>query len=362
MFRNVAIVEVCGHLRIVRDADLRAPGLSPSPQGPGDCESPALRATSIEFARRASVPGRVASVMDGLLRDRNVLVMGIANEHSIAWAVAVAVLQAGGRVALSYQAPRLRQRLERLLRTLEPEQAAGVPLIECDVSDDDAVAAAMTELAATMPQLHGLVHSIAWAPAEDLQGSFASTTRAGFAAANDVAYSLVAVAREARRLFVEGSSIVTMTYAGSQRAMPNYNVMGPAKASLEACVRYLAVDLGPAGVRVNGRRPHPHRRRPHHQGLRQHAGSAATTHAAAAQRRCRRGRRRDHLLAERSGPRRDRRDPPRGRRRARCHLTARGSRGLPPCGCATRPSEGAERRQRVRPYQGTGPAGLSCGV
>ena len=155
-------------------------------------------------------------------------------------------------MALSYQAPRLRQRLERLLRTLEPQQAAAVPLIECDVSDDAAVAAAVTQLAAAMPQLHGLVHSIAWAPAEDLQGSFASTTRAGFAAANDVsAYSLVAVAREAQRLFVAGSSIVTMTYAGSRRAMPNYNVMGPAKASLEACVRYLAVDLGPAGVRVN---------------------------------------------------------------------------------------------------------------
>jgi enoyl-[acyl-carrier protein] reductase I len=188
----------------------------------------------------------------GLLLDRNVLVMGVANEHSIAWAVARAVLRAGGRVALSYQAPRLRQRLVRLLATLPPEQSASVPLIECDVSDDDAVAAAFTELAAAMPQLHGLVHSIAWAPAEDLQGSFVTTTRAGFAAASDVsAYSLVAVAREARRLLVEGSSIVTMTYAGSRRVLPNYNVMGPAKASLEACVRYLAADLGPAGVRVN---------------------------------------------------------------------------------------------------------------
>ena len=190
--------------------------------------------------------------MDGLLRDRNVLVMGVANEHSIAWAVTLAVLRAGGRVALSYQAPRLRQRLERLLGALEPRQAAAVPLIECDVSDDAAVAAAVTELAAAMPRLHGLVHSIAWAPAEDLQGGFASTSRAGFAAANDVsAYSLIAVAREAQRLFVKGASLVTMTYAGSRRVLPNYNVMGPAKASLEACVRYLAADLGPAGVRVN---------------------------------------------------------------------------------------------------------------
>jgi enoyl-[acyl-carrier protein] reductase I len=190
--------------------------------------------------------------MDGLLKDKNVLVMGVANEHSIAWAVARAVLAAGGSVALSYQAPRLRQRLARLLGTLTEEQAAGVPLIECDVSDDAAVTAAIAELAAVMPRLHGLVHSIAWAPAEDLQGSFVTTTRAGFASANDVsAYSLVAVAREARHLFVEGSSVVTMTYAGSRRVLPNYNVMGPAKASLEACVRYLAADLGPAGVRVN---------------------------------------------------------------------------------------------------------------
>ena len=190
--------------------------------------------------------------MDGLLTDKNVLVMGVANEHSIAWAVARAVLLAGGRVALSYQAPRLRQRLDRLLATLPAGQGAGVPLVGCDVSDDGAIAAAVTELAADMPHLHGLVHSIAWAPAEDLQGSFVTTTRAGFAAANDVsAYSLVAVAREARRLFVAGSSVVTMTYAGSRRVLPNYNVMGPAKASLEACVRYLAADLGPAGVRVN---------------------------------------------------------------------------------------------------------------
>ena len=190
--------------------------------------------------------------MSELLHGKNVLVMGVANEHSIAWAVARGVLLAGGRVALSYQAPRLRQRLERLLATLPAGHAAGVPLIECDGSDDAAVAAAGTELASTMPQLHGLVHSIAWAPAEDLQGSFVTTTRAGFAAANDVsAYSLVAVAREARRLFVAGSSVVTMTYAGSRRVLPNYNVMGPAKASLEACVRYLAADLGPAGVRVN---------------------------------------------------------------------------------------------------------------
>ncbi len=247
--------------------------------------------------------------MDGLLRERNVLVMGVANEHSIAWAVAQAVLKAGGRLALSYQAPRLRGRLERLIGTLEPKQAAAVPLIECDVSDDAAVAAAVAQLAGAMPQLHGLVHSIAWAPAEDLRGSFASTTRAGFAAASDVsAYSLIAVAREAQRLFVSGSSIVTMTYAGSRRAMPNYNVMGPAKASLEACVRYLAVDLGPAGVRVNAISAGPI----HTVAARtikdfdSMLGAAAAAHAAAPQRLRRRGRRRDRLPAQRPGARRHR--------------------------------------------------------
>ena len=190
--------------------------------------------------------------MDELLRDKNVLVMGVANEHSIAWAVARAVLLAGGRVALSYQAPRLRQRLDRLLATLPAEQSAGVPLVECDVGDDGAIAAAVTELAADMPHLHGLVHSIAWAPAHDLQGSFVETTRDGFAQANDISsYSLIATAREARRLMTHGGAIVTMTYAGSWRVVPNYNVMGPAKASLESAVRYLAADLGPEGIRVN---------------------------------------------------------------------------------------------------------------
>jgi enoyl-[acyl-carrier protein] reductase I len=186
--------------------------------------------------------------MPGLLEDKNVLVMGVANQRSIAWAVARAVLAHGGHLALTYQSGRVRPRIERLLAGLDAE----VTLLECDVASDDGVSRAMKRLAAEMPVLHGLVHSIAYAPAHDLQGSFVETTRDGFAVANDISsYSLIAAAREARRLMVRGGAIVTMTYAGSHRVIPNYNVMGPAKASLEASVRYLAADLGPAEIRVN---------------------------------------------------------------------------------------------------------------
>jgi enoyl-[acyl-carrier protein] reductase I len=182
-----------------------------------------------------------------LLQGKNVLVMGVANQRSIAWAVVKAVRANGGRVAVSYQSERLRRRLEQLVRGMDD-----VILIECDVSDDATIRNAIDELGTQMPVLHGLVHSIAYAPAEDLQGSFVETTRAGYAVANDVsAYSLIAAAREARRLMTAGGSIVTMTYAGSRRVIPNYNVMGPAKASLESSVRYLAADLGPAAIRVN---------------------------------------------------------------------------------------------------------------
>jgi len=183
----------------------------------------------------------------GLLEGKNVLVTGAANPRSIAWSVAVAVKKHGGSVALTYQAERLRRRVQMLA-----DELGGAPLIECDVSSDAAVRGAIDELAESMPVLDGLVHSIAWAPAEDLQGSFVQTSRAGFAQANDISsYSLIATAREARRLMTRGGGIVTMTYAGSWRVVPNYNVMGPAKASLESAVRYLAADLGPDGIRVN---------------------------------------------------------------------------------------------------------------
>jgi enoyl-[acyl-carrier protein] reductase I len=185
--------------------------------------------------------------MNRLLEGKTFLVAGAANPRSIAWAVALAVHRHGGSVALTYQAERLKRRLRALA-----EQLDDPPMIECDVSSDRAVHRAVDELAERMPVLDGLVHSIAWAPAEDLQGSFVETTRDGFAQANDISsYSLIATSREARRLMTRGGAIVTMTYAGSWRVVPNYNVMGPAKASLESTVRYLAADLGPEGIRVN---------------------------------------------------------------------------------------------------------------
>ena len=185
--------------------------------------------------------------MTGLLDGKNFLVTGAANSRSIAWAVALAIKRHGGSVALSYQAERLRRRVAGLA-----EELGGAPMIELDVGSDEAVRRAVAQLETSMPVLDGLVHSIAWAPAHDLQGSFVETTRDGFAQANDISsYSLIALAREARRLMTRGGAVVTMTYAGSWRVVPNYNVMGPAKASLESAVRYLAADLGPQGIRVN---------------------------------------------------------------------------------------------------------------
>lgn len=186
--------------------------------------------------------------MNQLLAGKNGLVFGIANHRSLAWAIARAAAQHGARVGLNYHAPRLLRRVQPLAETIN------APLLaECDVQDDAALDAFFEQAAAVFDgRLDFVVHSLAFAERDDLLGRFKDTSRAGFALAHDVsAYSLAAVARRAAPLMSAGGSIVTMTYYGAEKVVPNYNVMGVAKAALEASVRYLAADLGPDGIRVN---------------------------------------------------------------------------------------------------------------
>ena len=185
--------------------------------------------------------------MSDLLKDKHGVVFGVANRRSIAWGISSAVAGAGARLALNYQG----ERLEENVRSL----AAGLsnPIVfACDVTSDDQIDHAFELLRREFGRLDFLVHAVAFAPAAELEGEFVETSREGFRIAHDVsAYSLTALARRAAPLMTQGGSIVTLTYLGSERVMPHYNVMGVAKASLECSVRYLASDLGPRGIRVN---------------------------------------------------------------------------------------------------------------
>ena len=182
-----------------------------------------------------------------LLEGKKGLIIGVANKHSIAWAIAQAAAREGAQMLFSYQNERLRENVEELVQTLP-----GASACVCDVGDDGQIAAMMKQAAEKLGRLDFLVHSLAFAPREELTGEFVNTTRQGFATALDVsAYSLVAVTRAAMPLMTEGGSVVTLTYLGSERVVPHYNVMGVAKAALEATVRYLAHDLGPKNIRVN---------------------------------------------------------------------------------------------------------------
>ena len=182
-----------------------------------------------------------------LLEGKKGLIIGVANKHSIAWAIAQAAAREGAQMLFSYQNERLRENVEELVQTLP-----GASACVCDVGDDSQIDAMMKQAAEKLGRLDFLVHSLAFAPREELTGEFVNTTRQGFATALDVsAYSLVAVTRAAMPLMTEGGSVVTLTYLGSERVVPHYNVMGVAKAALEATVRYLAHDLGPKNIRVN---------------------------------------------------------------------------------------------------------------
>src|SRR6202521_3305126 len=178
---------------------------------------------------------------------KTAVIFGLANKRSIAWAIAQKLHQAGWRLAICYQNERLEQEAKDLIADLPG--AAG---FMCDVSSDDQIAKVFDELKAKYGTLQGVVHSVAFAPAEELKGEFVNTTREGFRIAHDISvYSLVAVSRAAAPLMSEGGGIVTLSYYGSEKVVPRYNVMGVAKAALQASVRYLANDLGPKGIRVN---------------------------------------------------------------------------------------------------------------
>lgn len=175
------------------------------------------------------------------------LVMGVANQRSLAWAIAQPLAAAGAQLAFSYQGERLRPTLEKLTEVL-PDPL----LLAADVGDDASLDTLFATLGERFGQLDYLVHSIAYAPPATFENRFVETTRADWATAMDVsAYSLVACAQRAAPLLSHGGSIVTLSYLAAERVVPHYNMMGVAKAALEASVRYLAYDLGPSGIRVN---------------------------------------------------------------------------------------------------------------
>jgi enoyl-[acyl-carrier protein] reductase I len=185
--------------------------------------------------------------MSDSMQGRTAIVFGVANKRSIAWTIAQHLQQAGARLVITYQNQRLEEDAKELIAALP-----GAEAFMCDVSFDEQIGNLFAQLKSRYGKLHTLVHSIAFAPADELKGEFLATTREGFRIAHDVSvYSLIALARAAAPLMEDGGSILTLTYYGSTKVVPHYNVMGVAKAALEASVRYLAHDLGPRRIRVN---------------------------------------------------------------------------------------------------------------
>jgi enoyl-[acyl-carrier protein] reductase I len=185
--------------------------------------------------------------MSTSLAGRTAVIFGVANKRSIAWAIAQSLHAAGARLAVTYQNERLEMEAKDLILSLP-----GAEAFRCDVSKDEEVANLFAELKSRLGKLDTLVHSIAYAPAEELKGNFVNTSREGFRIAHDISvYSLIALSRAAAPLMTEGGSVITLTYYGAEKVVPRYNVMGVAKAALECTVRYLAYDLGPQKIRVN---------------------------------------------------------------------------------------------------------------
>ncbi len=184
----------------------------------------------------------------GLLTGKLGIVFGVANKRSIAWAIAQAWAREGATLAFTYQGERLKDNVEELAGTF----GADTIILPCDVTRDEDIASVFAQVGAKFGRLDLLLHSVAFAPREALEGDFLDTSRDAFKVAHDVsAYSLIALARGAAPLMTDGGSIVAMSYYGAEKVIPHYNVMGVAKAALEASTRYLAYSLGPKKVRVN---------------------------------------------------------------------------------------------------------------
>ncbi|WP_134724311.1 enoyl-ACP reductase FabI [Paracoccus luteus] len=191
--------------------------------------------------------------MPGLLQGKRALVMGVANDRSIAWGIARALSAQGAEIAFSYQGEAFAKRVQPLAASLGSDL-----LVDVDVTDDASLDAAFATLAGRWDRLDIVVHAIAFSSKDELTGRFVNTSRANFRQSLDIScYSLIEIARRAMPLMTEGGTILTLTYAGSNRVTPFYNVMGVAKAALESAVRYLANDLGPQGIRVNAISPGP---------------------------------------------------------------------------------------------------------
>jgi len=183
-----------------------------------------------------------------MLDGKTGIVFGVANKRSIAWAIAQAWAREGAKLAFTYQGERVKENVEELAGTF----GADTLILPCDVTKDDEIANVFKAVGEKFGKLNLLLHSVAYAPKDALEGEFVNTSREAFRVAHDVsAYSLVALARAAAPLMTDGGSIVAMSYYGAEKVVPHYNVMGVAKAALEASTRYLAYDLGPKKIRVN---------------------------------------------------------------------------------------------------------------
>lgn len=187
------------------------------------------------------------STSTNLMAGKRGLIMGVANDRSIAWGIAKTLAEHGAELAFSYQIDQLERRVRPLAESVGSDM-----LIKCDASDEEALDGLFAELEEKWGKLDFIVHAIAFSDRNELTGKYVNTSRDNFQLTMDVScYSLTAICQRAQKLMSEGGSIITLTYYGSERVMPHYNVMGVAKAALEASVRYLAVDLGAQGVRVN---------------------------------------------------------------------------------------------------------------